>query len=141
MNEKQHFPHFPATHASGGQRGGACEHILKGPGSAMGVPEGSQEKQHFSRLSKIGRAGLGRTCLKGKSWEPWVQGCQPETVEHMQILKGWRETSLLTVQDQGQGCPAEGLLLGAVPWVCGSWHLLGGLGYTTAEPRLLPLSL
>ena len=118
---------------------------LEGPkqchGGPGGLPEGSQEKQHFNRLSKIGRAGLGRTCLKGKSWEPWVQGCQPETVEHMQILKGWRETSLLTVQDQGQGCPAEGLLLGAVPWVCGSWHLLGGLGYTTAEPRLLPLSL
>ena len=35
--------------------------------------------------------------LKGKSWEPRVQGCQPEVVEHRQILRGRREMSLPTV--------------------------------------------
>ena len=48
-----------------GTRGGSLwTVILKGPSSALGVPEGSQEKQHFSRLKD----------RQGRAWKDTSEG-------------------------------------------------------------------
>ena len=65
MNEKQHFPHFPATHASGGQRGEPVNTDLEGPKQCPGGPGGLPRKAAFQQTLRD---------WQGRAWKDMFEG-------------------------------------------------------------------